>query len=124
MTELAVSTVNWLKIMDLVEELQREACTLSGKDVMLSPRTRLVPRWTLWYEDNNRKYIYAKIDENTGDVYSASGKKPSGNVLSAKYGGKEFIDAWGVIVNKKKRETRLNEILCQNNAIYTSSEKI
>ena len=54
-------------------------------------------------------YQNAKIEKSTGDIYSQSGKKPRGNIKS-KHCGEEYIDAYGVIVNNKKFEEKLNKL--------------
>ena len=91
-----------LRLADFLEEGRR----LSGRDLIPETGSRFI---NLTYLDHN-KYIYAKVELTTGDVYSESGKKPRGNILTGPYYGKELIDEWGVIVNRVKAQKRLLEL--------------
>ena len=54
--------------------------------------------------------IYIRIDKNTLDVYSKSGKVPKGNLRDSPYHGFDLIDGYGVIVNTGKYKKRLEDL--------------
>jgi hypothetical protein len=56
-----------------------------------------------------KETIYAKIDKNTLDIYAPTGYTVRGNI-NDEYGGIHSIDAFGVIINEKKRSNRLDQI--------------
>jgi hypothetical protein len=58
---------------------------------------------------HNFESTFARIDINTGDIYSHAGKKAVGNIDS-KFNGMECIDRYGVIVNKNKLIERYKEL--------------
>jgi hypothetical protein len=86
-----------------IEEAQR----LTGKDILIADGTRFI---ILKYKSGNFEYIFARIEKGTGDIYSASGKTPKGNIYASPYGGIDVINERGVIVNKQKLARRLNEL--------------
>ncbi len=84
-----------LYLNNFLEEGRR----LSGRDLNISSGPRFI---NVGYADNNRRYTYARIDKETGEIYSQSGNTPRGNLFSQPYHGIDIIGQHGVIVNQNK----------------------
>ena len=52
----------------------------------------------------NRSYVFARIERETGDIYSHAGKKPRGSLYSAQ-SGLDAVSRNGVIVGNKSVKT-------------------
>lgn len=91
------------KIVPFLEEARR----LSGKEITLKEGPRFI---SLVYPDGNFEYTFARVEKETGDVYSQSGSQAKGNLFTSPYQGRELIDTWGVIVNRQKAERRLQQL--------------
>ena len=92
------------KLNSFIEEARR----LSGEDIIAETGTRFIN--LVFTSEHNHKYIYARIEKATGDIYSQSGTTARGNLLTSPYGGKELIDKYGVIVNRSKLQRRLQDL--------------
>lgn len=91
------------KIIPFLEEARR----LSGKEITLKEGPRFI---SLVYQNGNFEYTFARVERETGDVYSQSGSQSKGNLITSPYQGKELIDSAGVIVNRQKAARRLREL--------------
>lgn len=61
----------------------------------------------IYYTFGKEKFPIMYIDKTTGQIYSSSGKKPSGSVFD-QHGGLEYIDdRCEVLINKKRKHERL-----------------
>ena len=91
-------------------EFLAEATRLSGRNFYLKNGKRFVSLMFKYAETEPWEYIYARIEVTSGDIYSQTGKKAVGNIFTSEYRGKEFIDKYGVIVNRQKLAKRLKEL--------------
>ena len=87
--------------------LLEEGRRLSGRPLVLSPGSRFI---NLTYDEDGRKYTYARVESATGDIYSQSGTQPRGNIYAGPYYGLEAIGPYGVLVNPTKLNQRLREL--------------
>lgn len=100
-------TVSFLlspSVRDKIIPFLEEARKLSGRDITLKEGPRFISLV------DGFGYTFARVDKETGDVYSQSGSKPQGNLMTSPYGGRELISETGVIVNRQKAERRLQEL--------------
>ena len=87
-----------------------EAIKLSGRNLWIKTGRRFILLQYKYEENSPFVYTYARIENTTGDIYSQSGKKAVGNIFTSPFGGREFIDKYGVIVNRQKLKKRLEEV--------------
>ena len=89
--------------------LKEEAEKLSGQNIYISEGPRFI---SLRYISitSGFDYTYARIEADTGDIYSHAGKKPVGNIYESPYGGAEFIGPRGVIVNRTAAKRRMKQL--------------
>jgi hypothetical protein len=105
---IVLSHMNTGPISQFVDNLLAEARQLSNKNLFLQTKERFID---IQYVDNNRQYIYARIELATGDIYSQSGKTARGNIFISPYFGFDLINEHGVIVNNQKYIRRMTELV-------------
>ena len=94
----------------LFVDFVQEAESLSGAEVILRRSAwKKKNMINLVYQDGDFTRVLARVDMDTGDIYSHSGNKPQGNILRDAYHGKERLGSYGVIVNRSMATDKLNE---------------